>query len=140
LIIISSCKEEKVAPDLNNVKIAFIADVHFNDIYGSFQDSDFGIINPENRKKAIIRTMEAQIHSTRIFNENYFAFIATLDDAVKRSIDYVIFPGDFSDDGQAIHLKGLQNILDKYTKDHGIKFFIIIGNHDPYKPFTFNSW
>ena len=137
-ILLTSCNE-KSTPNLKDVKIAFIADVHFNDIYGKFQDSDFGITNPVNGKKALIRTMDAQLHSTRIFNENYFAFIAALDDVVKRNVDYVIFPGDFSDDGQAIHLRGLKRILDKYTKDYAIKFFIITGNHDPYKPFTFDS-
>lgn len=137
--VVISCKE-KTAPNLKDIKIAFIADVHFNDIYGKFQDNEYrGIKNPATGQYTLIRTMDAQLHSTRIFNENYFAFIAALDDAVKRKIDYVIFPGDFSDDGQPIHLRGLKRILDKYTKEHGIKFFIITGNHDPVKPFTHHS-
>ncbi|MFY7815643.1 MAG: metallophosphoesterase, partial [Chryseobacterium taeanense] len=53
------------------VQIAFLSDVHFQDLYGSFSDNDFkGITNPKTGKKTILRTMEAQLHSTRIFNEN----------------------------------------------------------------------
>ena len=72
----------------------------------------------------------------RIFNENYFAFLAALDDIVKRGVKFVILPGDFSDDGQPLNIRGLKNILDDYSKKHGINFYAITGNHDPVKPFS----
>lgn len=136
LFAVVSCGE-KTEPDIKNIRIAFMADVHLLNVYGKFQDSDYaGVRNPNNGQFAIIRTMAAQLHSTRIFNENYFAFLAALDDAVKRNVKYVILPGDFSDDGQPLNVRGLKRILDEYAEKHGISFFVITGNHDPVGPFA----
>lgn len=122
------------------LKIAFLADVHFQDIYGTLQDSDYkGITNPKNGKHTLLRTMESQLHSTRIFNENYFAFLAALDDIVQRGIKIAALPGDYSDDGQPLHIRGLRQILTDYTKRYGIQFFITTGNHDPAGPFAQES-
>jgi len=135
MILISCGKSIKTKQD--PVQIAFIADAHFQDIYAHFEDADYkGIENPKTGQFVNIRTMQAQLQSTRIFNENYFAFIGALDDIVARGIKYVALPGDFSDDGQPVHVKGLRKILDRYSKKHGILFFATTGNHDPVKPFT----
>lgn len=118
------------------MKIAFLADVHFQDLYGEFSDSDFkGIENPKTGKKTILRTMDSQLHSTRIFNENYFAFLAALDDIAKKNIKIVALPGDYTDDGQAYNLRGLKKILEEYQKKYKMRFFITTGNHDPVGPF-----
>lgn len=118
------------------VQIAFLSDVHFQDLYGSFSDNDFkGIINPKTGKPTILRTMDSQLHSTRIFNENYFAFLKALDDIATKGIKIVAMPGDFSDDGQAYNLRGLHKILEKYHKKYGIDFYLTTGNHDPVGPF-----
>ncbi|KIC61887.1 metallophosphoesterase family protein [Chryseobacterium taiwanense] len=118
------------------VQIAFLSDVHFQDLYGSFLDNDFkGITNPKTGKPTILRTMDSQLHSTRIFNENYFAFLKALDDIAKKGIKIVAMPGDFSDDGQAYNIQGLHKILDSYHKKYGIDFYITTGNHDPVGPF-----
>lgn len=118
------------------VQIAFLSDVHFQDLYGSFSDHDFrGIINPKTGKPTILRTMDSQLHSTRIFNENYFAFLKALDDIAGKGIKIVAMPGDFSDDGQAYNIRGLHKILEKYHKRYGINFCITTGNHDPVGPF-----
>lgn len=118
------------------MKIAFLADVHFQDLYGEFSDSDFkGIENPKTGKKTILRTMDSQLHSTRIFNENYFAFLAALDDIAKRNIKIVALPGDYTDDGQAYNLRGLKKILEEYQNKYKMRFFITTGNHDPVGPF-----
>ncbi|WP_449400151.1 metallophosphoesterase [Chryseobacterium wanjuense] len=115
-----------------SVQIAFLSDVHFQDLYGSFSDHDFkGIINPKTGKPTILRTMDSQLHSTRIFNENYFAFLKALDDIAAKGIKIVAMPGDFSDDGQAYNIRGLHKILEKYHKKYGIDFYITTGNHDP---------
>ncbi|MFB9054842.1 metallophosphoesterase [Formosa undariae] len=124
----------------NTVEIAFISDIHFQDIYGEFSDNEYkGIYNNKTNKHTLLRTMDAQLHSTRIFNENYFALFAALDDMVKKGIKYVALPGDYTDDGQAIHLKGLQQILQSYEITYGMQFFITTGNHDPVGPFAQDS-
>ncbi|MGO2478312.1 MAG: metallophosphoesterase family protein [Pseudoalteromonas sp.] len=124
------------AEPLSKTQIAFVPDIHFHDIYGDFSDEGFeGIELDKARKPVSIRSMQAQIHSTRLFNENYFALIATLDDIAAKGVKLVALPGDFTDDGQPIHLQGLKVILDDYAKKHGMRFFAIPGNHDPVKPF-----
>jgi 3',5'-cyclic AMP phosphodiesterase CpdA len=123
--------------NLNGVQIAFFADVHLQDIYGRPSDTDYkGILNPKTGKYTLVRTMEAQLHSTRLFNENYFAFLAALDDIAQRGIKYVALPGDYSDDGQPLNIRGLQTILNECTHKYGIQFFITTGNHDPVGPFA----
>lgn len=118
------------------IQIAFMPDVHFHDVYAEFQDGSFaGVTNPRNGRKATIRTMQAQLTSTRLFNENQFAFLAALDDAVARGVRIIALPGDFSDDGQPVHLRGLARILDDYTARYGVAFYAVPGNHDPVRPF-----
>ncbi|MDW9381381.1 metallophosphoesterase family protein [Chryseobacterium sp. JV558] len=118
------------------VQIAFLSDVHFQDLYGSFSDNDFkGIMNSKTGKSTILRTMDSQLHSTRIFNENYFAFLKALDDIAAKGIKIVAMPGDFSDDGQAYNLRGLHTILEQYHQKYGINFYLTTGNHDPVGPF-----
>ena len=134
--LVSAQKETK----LDGVQIAFLSDVHLQDLFGKFSDNDYrGILNPKTGKYNLVRTMASQLHSTRIFNENYFAFIAALDDIAKRKIKYVALPGDYTDDGQPIHVRGLEGILDQYRKKYGIEFFITTGNHDPVGPFAQES-
>jgi hypothetical protein len=125
---------------LDGVQVAFLSDVHLQDLFGKFSDSDYrGILNPKTGQYTLLRTMASQLHSTRIFNENYFAFIAALDDIAKRKIKYVALPGDYTDDGQPIHVRGLEEILNQYRKKYGIEFFITTGNHDPVGPFAQES-
>jgi hypothetical protein len=136
LLMLASCKTEQ-ATVVKNQRIAFIADAHFADIFGKFEDNDYqGIKNPVTGAYANIRTMSSQLHSTRIFNENYFAFLEALNDIARRGIKLVALPGDFSDDGQPIHVRGLKRILNDYTKKYGISFFLTTGNHDVVKPFS----
>ncbi|MFV8269107.1 metallophosphoesterase [Flavobacterium sp. GT2N3] len=138
LCLFTAVSKGQSPPD--ELKIAFLADVHFQDIYGTLHDSNYkGIINPKNGKHTLLRTMESQLHSTRIYNENYFAFLAALDDIAKRGVKIVALPGDYSDDGQPLHIRGLKQILTDYSKKHHIQFFITTGNHDPSGPFAQES-
>ena len=121
----------QIHPDL---QIAFIADIHFQDDFGEYKNFE-GLPVPGTSKNAKIRTMAAQLHSTRLFNENYFALRATLDDIAARGIKIVALPGDYTDDGQPIHVKGLAKILKEYRDTKGMSFFITTGNHDPSGPF-----
>lgn len=118
-----------------NTQIAFIPDVHFHDIYADFRQSGFKGVKLDSQTKPVaIRSMKAQLHSTRLFNENYFALIAALNDIAERGVKLVALPGDFTDDGQPAHLKGLKALLNDYTKRYDMRFFAIPGNHDPVKP------
>jgi 3',5'-cyclic AMP phosphodiesterase CpdA len=119
------------------LQIAFLPDVHFHDVYAQFKDGHFaGIHSHSTNKAATIRTMAAQLQSTRLFNENYFALQAALDDLVRRKVQLVVLPGDFSDDGQSVHIRGLKRILQHYSKTYGLKFLLTLGNHDPVRPYA----
>ncbi|MGF1735188.1 metallophosphoesterase [Photobacterium satsumensis] len=132
----SSNDDGKTLP-VEGLKVAFMPDIHFHDVYGDFQDGSFdGLYNSETGQGATIRTMKSQLTSTRLFNENYYAMIAALDDVVARGIKYVALPGDFSDDGQPVHMRGLVKIFDQYREMHGLEFFAAPGNHDPVRPFA----
>lgn len=114
--------------------VAVLADVHFADVYSKFNNPGFAGIPTKDGKFATIRTMHAQLTSTRLFNENYFAFLAALDDVYAKGIRLVVIPGDYSDDGQPINIDGIDSILRKY-KDKGMRIFLTSGNHDPVAPF-----
>ncbi|SEG10547.1 Calcineurin-like phosphoesterase [Algoriphagus boritolerans DSM 17298 = JCM 18970] len=118
------------------IKVAFLADIHLQDVYGDFQSEEFrGVINPRNGKLATIRTMSSQLNSTRLFNENYFALLAALEDLRQKGIKLVVLPGDYTDDGQPMNILGLKKILKLYSGQNGMRFFITTGNHDPVSPF-----
>lgn len=125
---------------LAGTQIAFLPDVHFHDVYARFADGAFaGIAEGEQHPHAVLRTMQAQLHSTRLFNENYFALHQALEELAAQGVSLVVFPGDFSDDGQSLHLRGLQRLLQRYEQAHGMRFFVITGNHDPVRPYDLAS-
>ncbi|MGY5796240.1 metallophosphoesterase family protein [Rheinheimera faecalis] len=139
LFCLPVCSAEQSA----QTQIAFLPDIHFHDVYAEFNDGSFkglkstgGNKDQSKDKAATIRTMAAQLQSTRLFNENYFALRAALDDLVRRKVQLVVLPGDFSDDGQSVHIRGLKQILQQYSKAHGLKFLLTLGNHDPVRPYT----
>lgn len=101
-------------------RIAVISDPHVMDVIG----------HPE-----LVKSMEEEVQSTRLFNENIFAFRAALDDAAKRGIKAVVFPGDMTDDGQILNQEAVKSILNEYEQHHGMLFFMTPGNHDPKVPF-----
>lgn len=140
IFLFFSCSEKKSNKESIDTKaeirIAFLSDVHLLNIKGSLEDVDYrGIKNPKTGEFALLRTMGAQLRSTRLFNENYFAFLAALDDVVEKGIKLVALPGDFSDDGQPVNIRGLNKILNEYSEKHDLSFFLTTGNHDPTRPF-----
>lgn len=117
-------------------QIAFLSDIHLQDVYAELNSEEYkGVLNPATGNYATIRTMKSQINSTRLFNENYFAFITALEDLKKRGVQIVVFPGDFTDDGQPMNVLALKKILDQYSAQSGMRFFLTTGNHDPVQPF-----
>jgi 3',5'-cyclic AMP phosphodiesterase CpdA len=118
--------------------VAFMSDVHFQDVYGDFKSSQFSGIPTKDGRNATIRTMYAQLTSTRLFNENYFAFYAALDDAYAKGIRYVALPGDYTDDAQPMNVDGIAAIMKQYQAK-GMRFFLAPGNHDPVEPYDDNE-
>jgi len=114
--------------------VAFMSDVHFQDVYGDFKSAQFNGIPTKDGKNASIRTMYAQLTSTRLFNENYFAFYAALDDAYAKGIRYVALPGDYTDDAQPMNVDGIAAVMKQYQAK-GMRFFLAPGNHDPVEPY-----
>lgn len=101
-------------------QIAFISDAHIQDIDG----------HPER-----VRSMEVEVQSTRLFNENYYAFLTALDDVARRNIRLVVLSGDLTDNGQLFNQQKMKEILDDYAQQKGMRFFVTTGNHDPSLPF-----
>ena len=136
LLAVAGCGDdgEGDTPPASAPPVAFMADVHFEDVYGDFGSNTFSGIPVGGGKNATIRTMYAQLTSTRLFNENYFAFRAALEDAHGRGIRYVALPGDYTDDAQPMNVDGIAAILHEYQA-RGMRFFIAPGNHDPNEPF-----
>ncbi|MGL4682069.1 MAG: metallophosphoesterase, partial [Hafnia alvei] len=131
------CSTVVEAAESEQYRVAFMPDIHFHDVYGQFQDGAFhGLKNSKSGQDAMIRTMYAQLTSTRLFNENYFALRAALDDAGQKGIKLIALPGDFSDDGQPVHIRGLVKLLNEYQQKYGMRFFATPGNHDPNRPFN----
>lgn len=105
-------------------------------MYADLGSEEFrGVLNSKNGKFTTIRTMNSQLNSTRLFNENYFAFISALENLKKKGIQLVVLPGDFTDDGQPMNVTALKKILDQYSEESGMRFFLTTGNHDPVKPY-----
>jgi 3',5'-cyclic AMP phosphodiesterase CpdA len=110
--------------------IAVIADAHFHDLYG---DYDFGGIDVGGRTMTARRLTDT-VRSTRVFNESYYALRGALDEVVIRGIKYVVLLGDYSDDGQIATLDALRQLLSSYTREHGVVFIAVPGNHDIFGP------
>ncbi len=130
------CANIPLLAQTGTAEIAFLSDIHLQDVYADLGSNAFkGVFNPKTGRFATIRTMKSQLNSTRLFNENYFAFISALEDLKKKEIQIVVLPGDFTDDGQPMNVLALKEILDQYATDSGMRFFLTTGNHDPVKPF-----
>ncbi len=112
------------------MQIAVVADVHLHDLYGGY-----GWIE-EGSGDIALRTFEETMASTRVFNESHAAFMAVLDDIVRRGIRVLVLLGDYSDDGQPGAVAALKRILSSYEERHGMRFFVTFGNHDCFGPAT----
>lgn len=124
VLILFSCNNENKSTDLYPFQIAFIADPHVQDI----------VNHPE-----LMRTMDKQVRSTRLFNENYFAFLAAIEDAVQKGIKHIVIPGDLTDNGQIVNQVAVREMLERFSKQYGISFYITTGNHDPAQPNRYDN-
>lgn len=110
--------------------IAVIADAHLHDI-----DSDYdGAAIAINGRRLTLRSWADTRLSSRVFNESHMALMGALTDIVKRDTKHVVLLGDYADDGQIEAIQRVVAILRHFTKEHGVNFFAIPGNHDFYGP------
>lgn len=136
LLHLSVSNGQTITQEYPPIQVAFLSDIHLQDVFGDFGDQNFPkTIDPATGKPVTIRTMQSQMNSTRLFNENYFALLAALDQLAKQGIKLIMVPGDYTDDGQPMNVKALQRIFDEYASTYNMRFFIIPGNHDPVTPF-----
>lgn len=119
-------------------QIAFIADIHLHAPVAAAKGIPSALLpkDPATQQPVLLRSMQAQLHSTRLFNENSVVLRTALEDIAEQGIQLVALPGDFSDDGQPANIEALNAILNEYTEKYGMRFFAINGNHDPVRPFT----
>ncbi len=106
------------------LRVAFISDPHVMDVDG---------------QPSHVRPLADELQSTRLFNENEYAFRAALDDAARRGISLVVLPGDLTDNGQASCQKAVAAMLSSYSRRYGMRFFATTGNHDPARPWLADS-
>lgn len=103
-------------------EIAVIADPHFHDI----------TYRPGGGGGSAFRSLADTCASTRVFNESFPALTALLDDIVRQDIRIVVVAGDLSDDGQMSTMATACRLLQRYSDEHGLRFFATPGNHDLY--------
>ena len=128
LMTACSSDDEKHIPVLSDQKVALLADVHFHDVYGDYEFEQYN-------SEVTMRSMRDSVGSTRMFNENYFAFITALEELGEQGIKYICLLGDFTDDGQVDTLKGFNRVVKPFIEKYGFEFFIANGNHDPVRPY-----
>ena len=63
--------------NLNGTQIAFLSDVHLQDLFGGFSDSDYkGVLNTITNQFDLLRILYYKFFSYRFFNENFFYLLA----------------------------------------------------------------
>ncbi len=126
LLIVTGCQ----AGDSSEFKFAVLSDVHIQDVEGKFDSKVFSGADLEGTNYTI-RPMSEQMGSTRLFNENYFAFEQALADLADEGVEYVAITGDITDDGQEMNVSKVASILDEYEKEYDMNFYLVPGNHEP---------
>lgn len=117
--------------------IAVISDPHIHDVYAETDTLRENFPrNPLTGKTATIHRMERQLSISRLENECGFALKTALDDVLSRGIRHVIIPGDFTSEGTMMNIRATQRILGRYARDHGLRFYLTCGNHDPRFPYA----
>lgn len=107
-------------------RFAVIADAHFHD-----PGADFGFdAFREGDRRLALRLPGDVARAPRIYNEAGAILCATLEALADREIRDVVLLGDYSDDGQAITLAALAQLLDRFRRSSGMRFFALPGNHD----------
>lgn len=113
------------------VQIGVLSDPHLHAIYTEDTASALApFYNAQTDTYQLVRSLRGQMASTRLFNENYFAFRQALTDLVAQGVKLIIISGDYTDDGQELNLKATQKLLSEFQTNYGIRFFLTNGNHE----------
>ncbi|WP_054006579.1 metallophosphoesterase family protein [Cypionkella psychrotolerans] len=110
--------------------VAVLADVHFHDPGGDFGGA--GIV-VQGARLALRSWADTRI-AARAFNETAGALSAALEKIAAAGVRHVVLAGDYSDDGQAENIRRLVEVLQGVEHRHGLRFYVIPGNHDLYGP------
>ncbi|SFJ19520.1 metallophosphoesterase [Myroides guanonis] len=113
-------------------QIAFIADAHVHAVcptlHDGFELDEFRDLDSGDFR--FIRTLESQMGSTRLFNENFFAFKTVLNELADKGVRVVVLNGDYTDDGQWVNLKLVSDLLKGFSEKYGMRFLVTNGNHE----------
>ncbi|MBB1139054.1 metallophosphoesterase [Myroides sp. WP-1] len=112
------------------VKIGVVSDPHLHQIYLKEATTLAPFYNKETKTFEFVRSLSGQMASTRLFNENYFAFRQALTDLAAQDVRLVLISGDYTDDGQALNLKATQELLTEFEQRYGMRFLLTNGNHE----------
>ena len=113
------------------VKIGVLSDPHLHNIYVKEQAQGLEpFYNAQTSTYEFVRSLAGQMASTRLFNENYFAFRQALTDLAKQGVQVVLISGDYTDDGQELNIKATQTLLTEFEQQYGMRFFLANGNHE----------
>ena len=113
------------------VKIGVLSDPHLHNIY--VKEKALGLepfYNVQTDTYEFVRSLAGQMASTRLFNENYFAFRQALRNLAKQGVQVVLISGDYTDDGQELNIKATQALLTEFEQQYGMRFFLANGNHE----------
>lgn len=117
------------------LKIGVLSDPHLHDIYPiDTTETLLPLYNSKANKYELVRSLESQMSSTRLFNENYFAFRQALSDLAAQNVKLVIISGDYTDDGQFLNVTATDRLLSEYSDRYDMRFFITNGNHEAVNP------
>jgi 3',5'-cyclic AMP phosphodiesterase CpdA len=108
--------------------VAIIADAHFHDPKACFGGA--GIV--ANGERLALRSWKDIRTGARAINETALALMTALDRIAAVGIRHVIFAGDYTDDGQVENTRSLASVLERYHEAHGMRFYVIPGNHDTF--------
>lgn len=113
-------------------RIAFISDAHIHAVHPTAKESFNLDAFRDNDEEAFrfIRTLESQMGSTRLFNENIFAFKTVLNQLAEKEVRIVVLNGDYTDDGQWLNLKVVSELLKEFSEKRGMRFLVTNGNHE----------
>lgn len=103
-------------------QIAVLADPHLHDVNSGHA---YGLEHED-----CFRSFAESAASTRVFNEGGAAMVRALDILVERGVRLVMIAGDLTDDGQPANWRAATDILHRYERQHGMRFFLTPGNHD----------
>ncbi|WP_353103678.1 metallophosphoesterase [Myroides odoratus] len=113
------------------VKIGVLSDPHLHDIYLKEPTAALQpFYNSQTNTYEFIRSLSGQMASTRLFNENYFAFRQALVDLAAQGVRIVLISGDYTDDGQEVNLRATQALLTEFVENYGMRFLLTNGNHE----------